>query len=304
MIKLVDYVSTHTGGPSITLENLSDTIGRIRMVMNSPDGVTSLLQFASKNIKAVAFGVDDDTLDGTLDRYYLDDYTIDDINPDTQDYDSMRSGVVLWSPRTSSSSGLVPMELQYTSTFRKLGGASLILSVCWANHNFDLNDISITPDLSGVTDYTADSWVLTRADTVYFPSPSPPPITVKDVYYEVSGMTTHGMTSNVSSVYTATAALIATASIPSGTTICGQLTVNSEDGSMLNPSNGNYSRVLAINDDNHHYRVYKFTVTTTTDLAVGDTITEIVPASGRVQLISMIAFTKEPVDVPVNVDST
>jgi hypothetical protein len=274
------------------------------MVMNSPDGVTSLLQFASKNIKAVAFDVDDDALDGTLDRYYLDDYTIDDINPDTQDYDSMRSGVVLWSPRTSSSSGLVPMELQYTNTFRKLGGASLILSVCWANHNFDLNDISVTPDLSGVTDYTADSWVLTRADTVYFPSPSPPPLTVKETYYEMSGMSSHGMTSNVSSVYTDTASLIATAEIPSGTTVYGQMTVNSQDGSSLNPSSGTYSRVLSINDDTRKIRVYKFTVTTEYDLGVGDVITELQPATGRVQLLSMIAFTSSPVDVLVNADST
>jgi hypothetical protein len=274
------------------------------MVMNSPDGVTSLLQFASKNIKAVAFGVDDDTLDGNLDRYYLDDYTIDDINPDTQDYDSMRSGVVLWSPRTSSSSGLVPMELQYTNTFRKLGGASLILSVCWANHNFDLHDISITPDLSGVTDHTADSWVPTQATTVYFPSPSPPPLTVQETYYEMSGMTSHGMTSNVASEYTDTASLIATAAIPSGTTIYGQMTVNAQAYSSLDPSSGTYSKVLSINDDYRKIHVYKFTVTTAADLSVGDVITELRPASGKIQLLSMIAFTSSPVEVPVNEDSS
>jgi hypothetical protein len=274
------------------------------MVMNSPDGVTSLLQFASKNIKAVAFDINDNTLDGTLDRYYLDDYTIDDINPDTQDYDSMRSGVVLWSPRTNSSSGLVPMELQYTNTFRKLGGASLIFSVCWASRDFDLNDISIAPSLSGVTDYTADDWVQTQSTTVNFPSPTPPPMFTQEVYYEMSGMTSHGMTSNVSSVYTDTASLIAAAEIPAGTTICGQFTVQSQDGSNVTNSNGTYSGVVSINDGDRHIRVYKFILTTDTNLSVGDVITELRPRTGKIQLISAIAFTNAPIDVPVNANST
>jgi hypothetical protein len=304
VIKLVDYVSTHAGGPSITLENISDTIGKIRMVMDSPNGVSSLLQFASKNIAAVGFDIDDDLLDGTLDRYYLDDYTIDDINPETQDYDSMRSGVVLWSPRTESSSGLVPMELRYTNTFRKLGGASLILSVCWANHNFTLNDTLVSPALIGPTDYTADDWVLTRATTVYFPSPSPPPLTVPKTFYVMSGMSSQGMSANVSSFLTSTATLTATTAIPSGTTVYGQMTVNSQDGSSLEPSSGTYSRVLSINDETRKIRVYKFTVTTTVDLSAGDVITELRPATGDVQLLSMIAFTYPPVDVPVNEDSS
>lgn len=299
MIKLVDYVSTHAGGPSIILENISDTIGKIRMVMENPDGIAGLLQFASKNVAAVAFDISDDSLDGTLERYYLNDYTIDDINPDTQDYDSMRSGVALWSPRTSSSPGRIPMELRYTNTFRKLGGASLILSVCWAKHSFDITDTMLVPSIIGPTTDTVDEWIQTSDTTVYFPSPSPPPMTAQEVYYEMSGMTSHGITSNVSSTYTTAASLLAVAKIPSGTTISGQMLVNLEYNSGVQHTNGTYSTALTDSSGSRNYRCYKFVVTTQRDLNVGDVITETKPDSGGVQLISCIAFTNTPVDVPV-----
>lgn len=268
------------------------------IIVNNPEKVLSALTFVTKNARRY---VRTPRKDGEL--AVLDTYIIDDVNYTTEEYDVFNGGLVAFDPDPSSDT-TYHIKIEYRSTFAQSGGIPIWVSLLWKTTEGDSGLPPLftqPPAVSGVNTTDLNSYNIGAAsvDTMDFPDvvevpPAPSANTYEVFYHDAYG--SQGIYLDAPSGYADGFTFKATKAIPSGTTIHGLLSTAEDTNSTLTIRPGTMSAIDSVPYDGSQFRTYKFEVTTSSDIGLGQTILNF-STNSRVLVKGAAIYTTSPIQV-------